>query len=234
MRGSRVFFRDLRVLLSYIAVAATILSFLPTCLFAKQQVTEPPYVSGQSTTRNGFVQVALDGETGKTVFILTPNKAPAPTYTNYIAQAPIYLVVYPTTSTIPADHLDCTVTNCNGLNVLPFANSDYGALSATDSACVDFNAGKACSEVEGHDHIVGTPFTGGDFNVAWRKVLVVFTHAGFLDGAINTRITSVNQLDGLIAAGDVTTMNVPASSFNCSLVPETVYSLGSPVTVAYP
>jgi hypothetical protein len=215
-------------------VVATILFSLSPRLRAQQQVTEPPYISGQTLTHNGFVQVALDGETGKTVFIFTPNKAPMPTHTNGIAQAPIYLVVYPMDSAIPADHLDCTVYNCKGLNVLPFGNADYGDLGPSNPACGTFNGGNDCSEVKGHDHIVGTPFTGGDFNVAWKKVLVVFTHAGFQSGAINTRITSVQQLDGLIADGYVRTIDVPASSFNCSLVPETIYNLGNPVSVSYP
>ena len=182
----------------------------------------------------GFIQVALDGETGKTVFILTPDKAPAPTPTNAAAQAPIYLIAYPVQSTIPADHLDCTVTNCKGLNVLPFANSSYGELSGTSAACEAFNQGKPCSPVEGHDHIVGTPFTGGDFNVAWHKVLVVFTAKGFQNKAYNTRITTVNQLEGLLSEGYIKTMDVPSSSFNCNLVPETRYEQGTPVTVSYP
>lgn len=233
MHSNRLFFFRPRLSAALVAVTATVLLLpLSSQLFAAQQVTEPPYISGQSVTRGGLIQVALDGETGKTVFILTPKKTPQPTHTNAAAQAPIYLVAYPTTSDIPADHLDCTVTNCKGLNVLPFLDSDYGA--ASDAACAKFNGGKPCSAVEGHDHIVGTPFTGGDFNVAWHKVLVIFTTKGFDDDAIDTRITSVAQLEGLEANDEVKLIRVPASSFNCSLVPETVYDLGTPVTVVYP
>jgi hypothetical protein len=72
------------------------------------------------------------------------------------------------------------------VNVLPFPDSDYGALPGTDKLCTDFNGGNPCSPVEGHDHLVGIASTHGDFSVAWHVELVIFTHAASLDGKINT------------------------------------------------
>lgn len=260
MQLNRSRFSLLRIFLSFgftAAVAAALLFSIPSLLFAQHpEVVEPaggPYVSGQTRTQKGLVQVALDGETGNIVFILTPDKAPAPTHANATAQAPIYLITYPdpkdipsglsydgTTydaskdAPVPANELACTVTNCKGLNVLPMSVAAYGGLHGTNDLCEDFNGGKSCSPVEGHDHLLGTPYTRGDFNVAWHKVVVVFTPKGIVNGAAHTRITTIDQLNSDYMNGYVKKMKVPDSSFNCSLVPEQLYYEGTPVYVNYP
>lgn len=189
--------------------------------------------SGQRTFGKSSVEPALDSANGNTVYLLTPDKAPFPSKANPVATAPLYLPLYPVTSTVPADELNCQPTNCDHVNVLPFPSADYGALLGTDQRCVDFNGGNACSPVEGHDHLVGVASTKGDFNVAWHVKLVVFTHAAFLDGKINTRITTLNQINALVASQDAVVLDTPVT-FNCSITSERTYEKATPKVIPFP
>jgi hypothetical protein len=215
--------RQLFIALAIAALSALLV--LPTNALASE--------SGQRTFGHASVEPAFDDSTGGTVYLLTPINAPFPTKNNTRADAPLYLVVYPLTSAISANDLNCQPTNCDHANVLPFPNSDYGALPATDKACVDFNGGKPCSSVKGHDHLVGIASTGGDFNVAWHVKLVFFTHDGFTSGKINTRITTLNQLQTLANNGDVVISDTPIT-FHCSKTSAQTYDNGTPVVIPYP
>lgn len=62
---------------------------------------------------------------------------------------------------------------------------------------------------------------------------MVFTHAAFLDGKINTRITTLNQINALVASGDVIVVDTPVT-FNCSATSERTYNLGTPVAISFP
>lgn len=189
--------------------------------------------SGQRTFGQASVEPALDTANGSTVYLLTPDKAPFPSKANPVATAPLYLPLYPVTSTVAADELNCQPTNCDHVNVLPFPNTDYGALPGTDQRCVDFNGGAPCSAVKGHDHLVGVASTHGDFNVAWHVKLVVFTHAAFVDGKINTRITTLNQINALVASQDAVILDTPIT-FNCSITSERTYEMGTPKVIPFP
>jgi hypothetical protein len=129
--------------------------------------------------------------------------------------------------------LNCQPTNCDHANVLPFPNSDYGALAATDKACVDFNGGSPCSFVKGHDHLVGIASTGGDFNIAWHVKLVFFTHDGFTSGKTNTRITTLSQFQTLTNNGDVVISDTPIT-FHCPKTSAETYEKGTAVVIPYP
>lgn len=191
---------------------------------------------GQSGQRN-FAQVsvepAIDYSTGNTIYLLTPVKAPFPSKANPVATAPLYLPLYPLSSTVVAGTLDCQPTNCDHANVLPFPSPDYGALPGTNAACVDFNNGQPCALVKGHDHLVGKASTHGDFNVAWTVYPVVFTHKAFTDHMINVRITTLTQLmterdNGYVVIAD------PIVTFNCSITSAQTYALGTPVVIPFP
>jgi hypothetical protein len=189
--------------------------------------------SGQRAFGQSEVEPALDDSNGNAIYLLTPLKNPFPSKANPRATAPMYLPMYPLSSTVPASDLNCQPTNCDHSNVLPFPESDYGALSGSDPACVDFNGGSPCSPVKGHDHLVGVASTGGDFNQAWHVELVVFTHAAFLDGKINTRITTLSQIQALVNSGDAFIADTPVT-FNCSVASEQTYEIGTPVVIQYP
>jgi hypothetical protein len=189
--------------------------------------------SGQRTFGQASVEPAVDSSNGSTVYLLTPDKAPFPSKANPVATAPLYLPLYPLSSTVPAGELNCQPTNCDHVNVLPFPSTAYGALPGTAQACVDFNGGKPCSLVKGHDHLVGVPSTHGDFNVAWHVKLVVFTPTAFVDGKINTRITTLSQINALVASQDAVILDTPVT-FNCSITSARTYEMGTPKVIPFP
>lgn len=189
--------------------------------------------SGQRTFGQVSVEPAIDLSNGDTIYLLTPDKAPFPSKANPVATAPLYLPVYPLSSTLPASGFNCQPNNCDHVNVLPFPNADYGALAGYDQRCADFNGGSACSAVKGHDHLVGVASTHGDFNVAWHVKLLVFTHKGFTEGKINTRIRTIAQIEALKTGGYLIELDTPIT-FNCSITSERTYENGTPVVIPFP
>ena len=208
--------------------AALVVLVTCLCMTSKAFISD----SGQRTFGQASVEPAVDSSNGDAIYLLTPDKAPFPSKANPVATAPLYLPLYPVGSAVPAVDLNCQPTNCDHANVLPFPSVDYGALAGTDKRCMDFNGGNPCSPVEGHDHMVGVAPTG-DFNVAWHVKLVVFTHAAFLDGKINTRIRTLSQINTLYASGDVIILDTPIT-FNCSITSERTYERGTPLVIPFP
>lgn len=217
------FVRKARVLPCAIALVA---------LVAVPGVRAQTVDTGQVALGQSTVEPAFNDANGSVIYLLTPDKSPFPSKANSTATAPLYLVVYPLNSTIDASTLNCTPTNCDHANVLPFPDPDYGALPGNSTACTDFNGGNPCSLVKGHDHLVGVPPTG-DFNVAWSVKLVFFTSAGFADHAINTRVTTAAQIWALVQSGDAVVADTPIV-FNCSRVSSVTYDRGTPVVINFP
>jgi len=189
--------------------------------------------SGEVKLGNSTIEPAFDDTTGNPIFYLATSKSPMPVKANAHAIAPLYAVVYPVDSAVPADDLNCQPTNCDHLEVLPFPDMDYGTLPGSDPACRDFNGGQPCSPVKGHDHLIGIASTGGDFNVAWQVVLVIFTSKAFQDGAVNTPVTTLAQLQALVSNSDVFTIVTPIT-FDCAPVSGRTYLNGTPLVVQYP
>ncbi len=191
-------------------------------------------VSGQRTFAKASVEPATDYANGSTIFLLTPVKAPFPSKANPVATAPLYLPLYPMSSTVVAGELNCQPTNCDHANVLPFPDPGfYGALAGNNAACADFNGGQPCALVKGHDHLVGKASTHGDFNVAWTVYPVIFTHKAFGDGMINVRIRTLTQLMAERDSGDVV-IAPQLVTFNCSITSAQTYALGTPVVIPFP
>lgn len=210
-------------------ILSAVLALLAVATAAYAQDSE----SGQRNFAQVSVEPAIDYANGNTIYLLTPVKAPFPSKANAVATAPLYLPLYPLSSTVPADDLNCQPNNCDHVNVLPFPSADYGFLPGSDKRCTDFNGGDPCSPVKGHDHLVGVAKTKGDFNVAWHVEFVVFTSKAFTDGNINTRITTLNQINALVASKDVVIIDTPVT-FNCSITSERTYELGTPVVIPFP
>jgi len=189
--------------------------------------------SGQRNFANVSVEPAVDIANGNIIYLLTPIKAPFPSKANPVATAPLYLPLYPLSSSVPASGLNCQPNNCDHVNVLPFASPDYGILSGSDQRCVDFNSSMPCSPVKGHDHLVGVASTKGDFNVAWHVKLVAFKAKAFATGKIHDRIKTLDQLNQLIAGDYVMVIDTPVT-FNCSETSERTYELGTPVVIPFP
>ena len=201
------------------------------------------FFSGQVASGQATIEPALDDATGNAVFLLTPNGAPLPSKANSHAQDAMYIPAYPTRSTIAGADLDCQTGagtgtgNCNHLQVLPFSDPVYDPdpadASGSSKACQDYNGGKPCTVYLGHDHLIGVPATGGAFNVAWAVKLILFTPKGIRDGAIDSRITTLSDLDALVAGGDAVIAPTPIV-FNCSIVAQTVYNNGAPLSFPFP
>ncbi|MGB6974382.1 MAG: hypothetical protein WBD67_06845 [Terracidiphilus sp.] len=220
----------MKPILSSITLRVAVLSVAATLLGAPIAAMAQ---SGQTATGQTLTEAAFDDANGSVVYLLTPNKAPFPAKANQHAVAPLYMVVYPVSSTIDADTLNCQPTNCSHLEVLPFPVPDYGVLAGSNQACIDFNGSQPCSPVKGHDHLVGIAKTGGDFNVDWQLDLVIFNHHAFLDGAINQRVTTLDQIQALLVDGDAF-LAIPGIDFNCSSVSQSTYYRGSPLQIVYP
>ena len=154
------------------------------------------WYSGQRIFGQVTVEPAVDLATGNEIFLLTPNGAPLPSKAAQRAHAPLFLVLYPDSSAVPASSLNCQPTNCDHVQTFSYT-------------------------LKGHDHLVGVPHTG-DFNVAWDVILVAFTQQGFADGAINTRILTLDKLNDAIAKGDAVTIG-PVLTFNCSITSIATY-----------
>ncbi len=204
-----------------VGVAAGLAALVPT---ASAQAPGP--FSGQTAFGQSTVEPAINDANGSTVFLLTPGKVPFPSVSNPKASAPMFIPMYPATSTIDPATLNCQPHNCDHLNVLPFPAPGY-PNGGTTCTLFGFPAG-ACSLVKGHDHLIGVPPTG-DFNVAWHVILVVFTPQGVTDGAINSRTLTLQELDTLVNSGDA--FKIPTTiTFNCSIVLLTVYLQGVPLS----
>jgi hypothetical protein len=195
----------------------------------------PPY-SGQVFFAGGSIEPAINDANGATVYLLTPKNAP--TNANPAAVAPLYLPVYPLASTIDPATLNCQPTNCDHVNVLPFSNPLYPLGTVTVPAFGTFPGGTFTGGTYlGHNHLVGVPPTG-DFNVAWHVYLLAFTPKAAIDGAINTRLTTLDQIAGAVLAGDLINTMPPQGPanptgavgidtgivFNCAIVSSKVYT----------
>jgi hypothetical protein len=70
------------------------------------------------------------------------------------------------------------------------------------------------------------PGSGGDFNVAWEPVLVLFTSSA----AANTHITTLAQINAAVASHNAILVPLPQLTFHCSVVSASVYAHSTPVT----
>ncbi|HYL14999.1 MAG TPA: hypothetical protein VEV41_18300 [Terriglobales bacterium] len=179
--------------------------------------------TGEVQLGQSILEPAYNDLDGTLTYLLTPIKAPE--QANSHAVAPLYVIVYPTPvagiiGTVSCQHQP--MDNC----------PDHGpAIAGLAEAAVPavYSGG-----VWGHDHILSAPPSpppsGGDFNVAWLPVAVLFTSPA----AASNHITTLSQLNAAIAAGEVTQIPLPAATFHCSTVAATVYNKGTPVPPAPP
>lgn len=187
-------------------VAAAVTSVALLLLLAAP-ASATTWYSGQRMFGRASVEPAVNDADGSEVFLLTP--AGAQTNANPGAHAPLYLVLYPNASTVPASSLNCVPTNCD--HVPDFGPYDNGLAGG----------------LKGHDHLVGLPHTG-DYNVAWDVYPVFFTPQGIADGADNSRILTLDQMWAAVNAGDAFFVPSIVLSFNCSSVSIATYLKGTP------
>lgn len=184
------------------------------------------------TGGGGVIEPAYNDANGSLLYLLTPTKSNVqlsnkivqdPTdvafpFSHPVNVAPIFLPVYPTSSGIDPATLNCAhvpADNC----------PDHGPAIA-DAVQSDpiYGAG-----VIGHDHLIGVAATGGDFNIVWEPVLVLFmpTEAGAA-AAASQHITTLKQLTDDLNAGLVFEVPIPALDFRCAIVSASLYAHGTP------
>jgi hypothetical protein len=173
-------------------------------------------IHGQST-----LEPVYDDTTGNVIFIMTPNHAPL--NANPASWAPIYIVVYPGTASASVGTLQCThvpADNC----------PDHGPAVAGGAAAIDPGVyGPADgSGVLGHDHLLAPPGSGGDFNIAWEPVLVLFTSAE----AANTHLNTLAQINTAVTNHQAFEVPLPQLTFHCEVVPANIYANATAVTPA--
>jgi len=193
-----------------IAFGVTVVASLLVAAVAPAAADTTTWYTGQRAFGKVTVEPAINDANGQQVFLLTPSKAPFPSKAPDAAQAPLYLVAYPTSSTI-TEAFNCTPTTCDHVPSVPFLSwyPNGGSL-------------------KGHDHLVGMANTGGAWNVAWDVELDVFTPQGFADGAINHRILTLDALKAAKATGDVAAIDT-GIVFNCSSVGAATYLNAMPL-----
>ncbi len=169
--------------------------------------------SGERVLGRSTLEPAYNDGNGNLIYLLTPVKAAV--HSNPHAWAPIYIPVYPTSVAGSVGTLNCMhipSDNC------PDHGPEVAAAAAAIMPSV-YGGG-----VVGHDHLLDGP-GGSEFNIAWEPVLVLFTNTA----AASEHITTEAQLDAAAARGDVIEIPLPELTFNCSVVPASLYGRSAPV-----
>jgi hypothetical protein len=170
-------------------------------------------VSGTFVGGGGSVEPAYNDVTGTIIYLWTPNKARV--HPNAHNVAPLYLPVYPTGVGIDPASLNCAhipADNC--------ANHGVGVAGAAQQIMPNVYG----DGVAGHDHLAGVASSGGDFNVIWEPVLVLFTSKD----AASQQITTDDQVNAAVKAGDAIEVPLPQLDFNCAIVGAAVYNHATP------
>ncbi len=186
--------------------------------------------TGQFVGGGGTIEPAYDDSTGTLVYLQTPTNAKVnppgpidPTTGLPVNVAPLYLPVYPAGSGIDPATLNCAhvpADNCPDHGPL-VAGGTQGAAAAYAAAThtTDLYAGG----VLGHDHLVGIPSTGGDFNMIWEPVLVVFTDLA----AAEAHPTLLSTIQADVNGGKAFEIPLPQLDFNCARVSAAAYARGT-------
>jgi hypothetical protein len=187
----------------------------------------------------GAIEPAFDDSTGTIVYLRTPNHTQNAKnlpgkmvpfgdlgFSLPINVAPIFLPVYPVGSNI-----DPTTLNCDHvapLNPGPGTGDnciDHGNLVA--AAAVGSGLPAYAGGVLGHDHLVGIAKTGGDFNVLWEPVLVLFKNVN----PTQERITMLSQIEDAYHAGTIILAPAPSLTFHCSAEGSAAYDKATPAPI---
>ncbi len=168
--------------------------------------------TGETQLGQSLIEPAYNDITGSIIYLLTPTKSPFPTGTSTHAVAPLWLVEYPTGSTVGT-------LNCQGV---PGNCPDHdGAVSG---AAVGIMPSVYGGGTIGHDHLVAPPGHEGDFNIAWEVIEVLFTSKA----AANTHLTTLAAVNNAIATHNAIAVDL-GFAFHCSVVSAAAYNAGTPV-----
>ncbi len=194
-----------------------------------QALASPPpggvIPSGERTIGQTTLEPVYDGDhAGAIGYVSTPMHVTV--HANPNAWAPFYVVLYPTAS---AD-VDTAVVGTLLCAHEPADNCpDHGPLLAGLAAAMEpsvyTNAITHAPQVAGHDHVMSFP-GGGDFNINWEPIAVLFTNSN----AAEQHLVTVNQIMAAVASGDAILDSLPPAVFHCSPVSVAVWNRATPVT----
>lgn len=197
-----------RTILLVTALATALLVYVPAVGAGASTPT------GERIFHQARVEPAYDAATGNLGFLLTPAKAPDPVKSNPKSWAPIYVPVYPTTTTVS------TTLNCMHI---PTENCpSHGDVVANAAQAISTANGFGsvyAGGVLGHDHVADFP-GGDDFHIAWEPVLVLFKNAD----AANTQLTTDKAILDAADAGQVLLAPAPDLTFTCAVVPAAIWN----------
>jgi hypothetical protein len=174
--------------------------------------------TGETILGQSAIEPAYNDVTGNLVYLLTPIKSPFPTHTSPIAVAPLYLVEYPPSSSVPSQ------VNLNCMGVPGNCPDHDGIVASVATGAMPAVYGTDPTAVPGHDHLVGIAASHEDFNVAWEVIEVVFTNSA----AANHHLVTLAQVEAAEASGDAIEIDL-GFAFHCSVVSAAAYNAGKPV-----
>jgi hypothetical protein len=180
--------------------------------------------SGEVLVGKTVIEPAYDDTTGSLTYLSTPLGTNGHANLSVVHNvAPIYLPMY------PVDGYQ-GVLNCQDTTAATTENCpDHGPLVAGATMGISLQGGFGsvyASGMRGHDHLVGIAATGGDFNILWEPVLVIFTNAQ----AASQHVTTLSQINTLISHRDAIEVPIAAATFHCAAVSAAVYNNGTPFT----
>lgn len=189
------------------------LAALLALLFNVSPATASALPTGERMFHQATLEPVYDAaHAGHIGYVLTPEKAPM--HANPRSWAPIYVVVYPS-GTSAASTFSCMhvpVENC----------PSHGDAVAGAAAAIMPNV--YGGGVIGHDHVLDFP-GGDDFNIAWEPVLVLFTSTA----AANQHLLTDASILAARDAGQAILVPVPALTFMCAVVPQSLWVRATPV-----
>lgn len=192
------------------SVFAAISAAALTLVLGSAPVVASSLPSGERVLGQSAIEPAYDDTTGNLTYLLTPIRSPFPTHTSWHAVAPLYLVEYPPSTTVGT-------LNCMGV---PGNCPDHdGIVAQVATHAMPSVYGTDPSAVPGHDHLVAIPASGGDFNIAWEVIEVVFTN----QAAANHHLTTKAAIDAAVASHDAIEIDL-GFAFHCTVVPATTYA----------
>lgn len=198
-----------------VLVALALAAAAGTAPVAAAGVPSGERILGQSSIEPVYDDMAR----GVIDYVSTPLHVPDPVPASPKSWAPFYLPVYPAGSGVGT-------LLCMGV---PGNCPDHDGIIAGAAQAISAELGFGlvyAGGVLGHDHLIAPPASGGDFNIAWEPVLVLFTNSSAAD---TEHLVTLAQIQAAEASGDVVLVPLPFATFHCSVVPAVVYQRGAPM-----
>lgn len=210
-----------RLLSKPVLGALAVLAIGAAAFAPRAKVSSDTVPSGEVTFHQSSIEPAYNDLTGDFTYFMTPKRAPE--HANQKATAPLYIIMYPESASA-VGVLNCQYDSGRNDNCPSHGGKLAGVAETMEHTVY-------ASGVWGHDHLLAAPPSseaskaeGGDFNIAWYPVIVLFKNLS----AANTHITTIEQLNAEYADHNVDEIPVHSNAFQCVIVPAEQYEMGTP------